>query len=95
MTWKRLSYLEAFRLVFSGENEVGQLLRRCVGEYSMDLGLSPAMLPVLVVRYLISRILLLQSIGNPGSCDDAVSCLQGIADGHLDVGSWRERRLIA
>jgi hypothetical protein len=90
MTWKRVSYPEAFRLAFAGGSELSLLLRRCLRDYFRDLGLSPAMLVPLVVQYLISRILLLKSIGSVEGCEDTLCCLNALADGRVGLAPWDE-----
>ncbi len=88
MTWKRLSYPEAFRLAFSGDNPLAQLLRRCTREYCSHLGLSASLADVLVVQYLISRIPLLESIGNAAGREEALWCLEAVAKGQVDLSTW-------
>ncbi len=88
MMWKRLSYTEAFRWAFSPDNELSRLLRSCLRDYVRDLGVPPSLVPLLVVQYLISRILLLRSIGNVGGGEDTLWCLQAIAEGHVDLEPW-------
>jgi hypothetical protein len=88
MTWRRLSYTEAFRLAFSPDDGLHILLKRCVRRYVRDLGVSPAAIPLLVVQYLLSRIPLLQSIGNMTSCEETIECLQAVAEGRVDLDIW-------
>ena len=90
MTWKRLSYPEAFRLAFTGGNGLSPLLKRCLREYVRDLGLPPAMLSLLVVQYLISRIPLLQSIGSVEGYEDTLWCLDALSDGRVDLDPWND-----
>lgn len=90
MTWKKLSYAEAFQLAFSGGNGLSLLFKQCVGEYLRELQLHPMLLSLLVVQYLISRISLLQSIGNVTSQQDALLCLEAIADGRVDTEASRD-----
>ena len=92
MAWKRLSYTECFRLAFSPDNELSRLLRSCVRDYVRELGVPPSVLPVLVVQYLISRILLLRSIGSAGGAEETLWCLQAIAEGHVDLETWEDIR---
>jgi hypothetical protein len=86
MTWQRLDYPAAFRAAFSGTHEANRLLDRCLRAYVQDLGLSPGMLQLLVVQYLISRIPFLESLGDAANAREAIACLEAIADGQVDLG---------
>ncbi len=86
MTWKRVGYRDAFRLAFSGDNEVSQLLQGCLRDYFNTLGLSPALLHLLVAQYLISRLPLLQSIGNMAGVKETLWCLQSLAQWDEELG---------
>ncbi len=90
MTWKRLGYSHVFRLAFSRGNEVSQLLQRCLRDYCRTLGLSPALLPLLPAQYLVSRIPLLQSIGNVAAVEETLWCLQSIAERHEELEAWSD-----
>ena len=88
MTWKRLSYTKSFRLAFSEGNDVSGLLRQCIRDYVRDLGLPSALLSPLVVQYLVSRIPLLQRVGNLRNCEEVVWCLHAVAVGDVDLEAW-------
>lgn len=90
MTWRRLSYTEAFRLTFFGDNRLSLLFRRCPKPYVEDLGLSPGMLHFLLVQYLISRIPLLRSVGNLANLEDTLGCLGALAEGRVAQRPWTD-----
>ena len=90
MTWRRLSYVEAFHGAFSGHNGVSVLFRQCLENYVRDVELSPGMLPLLLVQYLISRIPLLKSIGNVAGLEDTLQCLGALAEGGVAQKPWTD-----
>jgi phosphotransferase family enzyme len=90
MTWRRLSYTEAFCGTFSGDNRLSRLFRQCLGRYVRDLGLPPGVLHLLVVQYLISRIPLLRSIGNVANFEETLRCLCAIAKGRVTQEPWTD-----
>jgi aminoglycoside phosphotransferase len=90
MTWRKLSYTEAFRLTFFGDNGLSLLFRRCLSGYAKDLGLSPGMLHLLLVQYLISRIHLLKSVGNVANLADILGCLCTLAEGRVAPKPWTD-----
>ncbi len=90
MTWRRLTYIEAFRGVFFGHNGLSALFWQCLENYVKDVELPPGMLHLFLVQYLISRIPLLRSIGNVAGLEDTLQCLGALAEGRVAQKPWRD-----
>ncbi len=90
MTWKKLGYREAFILAFAENNDVSSLLKGLVRDYLRDLNFHRSLVGLLIIQYLISRVLLLRSIGSVAGFEDSLWCLAAVARGHVDLDRWGE-----